>query len=173
MQWLVVSDTHGDREGLKKLRDRHEQHVEAMFHCGDFELDKGDPLLESFYVVSGNTDAPGEFPEQEVLTIDGINVWLTHGHLYQVKSTNQRLQQTAMEKDARLVFHGHSHYAGAYEKDGIIYVNPGSLTLPKKPTTPTYALVTVRNGEVEAVRFHEKDSGSEMKELSFTKAWPK
>ncbi|QQK77149.1 metallophosphoesterase [Salicibibacter cibarius] len=167
MQWLVVSDTHGDREGLKKLRDRHEQHVDAMFHCGDSELDRKDPLLDSFYVVSGNTDVPGEFPEHEVLTIDGINVWLTHGHLYHVKSTNQRLQQTAMEQDADLVLHGHSHYAGAYEKEGIIYVNPGSLTLPKKPTEPTYAIVMIENGEVQAVRFYEKGSGSEMIDFSF------
>ncbi|QDI91070.1 metallophosphoesterase [Salicibibacter halophilus] len=169
MQWLVVSDTHGDREGLKKLRERHAQHVEAMFHCGDSELDKQDPLLESFYVVSGNTDAPGEFPEHEVPAIGGIDVWLTHGHLYQVKSTNQLLQQTALEKGACLVFHGHSHHAGAYEKDGITYVNPGSLTLPKKPTEPTYALVTIDYGEVQAVHFYEKDSGNEMKDLSFMK----
>ncbi|WP_245723075.1 metallophosphoesterase [Natribacillus halophilus] len=167
MQWLVVSDTHGDRDGLKMLRERHEQDVQAIFHCGDSELASDDPLLQSVYVVSGNTDLRGTFPEHEEPKIAGINIWMTHGHLYQVKNSNQLLQQTAVDKGVQLVLHGHSHFAGAYEKDGIIYVNPGSLTLPKKPREATYAIITVENGEVQAVRFYEKESGEEMKSLSF------
>ncbi|MBB6448314.1 hypothetical protein HNR44_000263 [Geomicrobium halophilum] len=169
MKWLVVSDTHGDREGLKMLRERHDGDVSAIFHCGDSELASDDPLLQSLYVVTGNTDLRGEFPEEEEIQWGGVRIWMTHGHLYQVKSTNQVLQDKATEKNAQLVLHGHSHFAGAYEKDGIIYVNPGSLTLPKRPKQATYAIITVMDEQIQAVRFYEKESGEEMTAFSLLK----
>ena len=42
MLYLIVSDSHGDRDILCKLVKNYTGKVDAMFHCGDSELKSDD-----------------------------------------------------------------------------------------------------------------------------------
>ena len=48
MKILVVSDNHGDRDCLVDLVNHYEGQVDALFHCGDSELEPTDELWQKF-----------------------------------------------------------------------------------------------------------------------------
>ena len=47
MKILVVSDNHGDRDCLVDLVNHYEGQVDALFHCGDSELEPTDELWQN------------------------------------------------------------------------------------------------------------------------------
>ena len=51
MKILVVSDNHGDRDCLVDLVNHYEGQVDALFHCGDSELEPTDELWQKLIVV--------------------------------------------------------------------------------------------------------------------------
>ena len=56
MKYLVVSDSHGDRQILVDLVRHFENSVDFFIHCGDSELPAKDELWNVFHVVGGNCD---------------------------------------------------------------------------------------------------------------------
>src|SRR5690625_706391 len=140
---LIVSDSHGLTTELQMIRERH--NISHNIHCGDSELNNSDPVIEDFLTVEGNCDIPGEFNVEETLMIDHLNVYITHGHLYRVKSTLLPLTYRAAEVKADIVCFGHSHVAGTEKIDHRIYINPGSIRMPRKRTNKTYVIVSWKN----------------------------
>ena len=57
----------------------------------------------------------------------GRKVFLTHGHLYGVKTNLNELEKKAREENADICIFGHTHREYLVEKDGTVYVNPGAL----------------------------------------------
>ena len=51
MNILVVSDNHGDRDCLVDLVNHYEGQVDALFHCGNSELEPTDELWQKLIVV--------------------------------------------------------------------------------------------------------------------------
>jgi len=162
---LVISDSHGLTNRVQKIKDRH--NISTMIHCGDSELPNDHPFIEDLTIVQGNCDRPGEFNEEEQLTIDGLNIYVTHGHLYQVKSDLLSLTYRAEEVGAHIVCFGHSHIAGAEKIDGRLYINPGSIRYPRRIKERTYVILSWENPSVIKVQFLDLD-GNELGELSRT-----
>jgi len=140
MRILVISDTHGEMESIDLVR-QHVGPVDGVFHCGDSELDSMHTSLQSGYVVGGNCDFDSSFPNEVLIEIDGHTVFMTHGHLYQVKTTMIPLSYRAQEVGAEVVLFGHSHLLGAELVNEILFVNPGSLSLPKGRKEKSYAII--------------------------------
>lgn len=140
MRVLVMSDTHGDAEIIQKVRNRHPE-VDVVIHCGDSELDFNHPYLEGVERVRGNCDRDRRFPEEALFEINGKKLFVTHGHLFNVKSTTLNLFYRAKEVEADAVFFGHSHVLGAELEDNILFVNPGSLLKPRGSNYKSYAVV--------------------------------
>lgn len=173
MDILVVSDNHGSEEVLKQVLDRHQGEVSAVLHCGDSEATPDNKLLNDMHIVQGNVDSPGNFPDELTVDVGHIKTYLTHGHLYQVKTSYASLFSKAEQINADLVCSGHTHVAGAFEEDGTIFVNPGSLLLPQERPEQTYAIVNVSNqGQSINVHFYERESGSELLDLSQSFPFP-
>src|SRR5699024_3613313 len=126
---LLVSDSHGWEEPLQAIAKRHDCHT--YIHCGDSELQKSTEALSSYKVVQGNCDRHGNFPNELVIEVDGFRIYVTHGHLYGVKGSLMKLQYRAAEVGAHIVCFGHSHIAYAEEIDQQLFLNPGSIRLPK------------------------------------------
>lgn len=141
MKLLVVSDSHGERSILKKLHDRYVSEVDAMIHCGDSELHAVDPVLKGYTVVKGNCDVDNQFQEEVVQKVSGSTVFVAHGHLHQVNSSLLNLSYRAKENAADFVFFGHTHLLGAEIIDGILYLNPGSISYPRGGNPRTYAII--------------------------------
>lgn len=140
MRILVMSDTHGEVKSIDQVR-QHVGTVDAIFHCGDSELDSSHASLDSAFVVRGNCDWDSSFPEEVVTEINGVKIFMAHGHLLQVKSTMLPISYRAQEYNANLVLFGHSHLLGAEQIDGTVFVNPGSLELPRGRVEKSYAII--------------------------------
>ena len=140
MRILVMSDTHGDVNSIEQVR-QHVGNVDAVFHCGDSELDASHASLESAFVVRGNCDWDSSFPEEVVTDINGVKIFMAHGHLLQVKTTMLPISYRAQELGADVVLFGHSHLLGTEQIDGTVFVNPGSLELPRGRKEKSYAIV--------------------------------
>lgn len=142
MQVLVMSDTHGDRQVIEKVRGFY-PNAAALIHCGDSELPFSHPALEGMQKVRGNCDLESAFPEEAVFDVDGVKFFVTHGHLFNVKSSILSLSYRAEEVGAQIACFGHSHLLGAEMIDGILYINPGSLLKPRGRKEKSFAVIEI------------------------------
>ncbi|TFI61305.1 YfcE family phosphodiesterase [Carnobacterium divergens] len=139
---LVVSDNHGDRDVLVDLVETYQGKVDGMFHCGDSELEATDTIWKNFYVVRGNCDYDDAFPTTVETEIKGEKIFMTHGHLHEVKFTMNTLLLAAKEAKAQFAFFGHTHELGVEVVDDVLLLNPGSIRLPRgKYPIKTYAMI--------------------------------
>ncbi|SFC56058.1 hypothetical protein SAMN05443252_104312 [Bacillus sp. OV322] len=166
MKILVLSDSHGSMEGLKAIKERHQKECDAMIHCGDSELQKSDPLMQGFLAVRGNCDSDANYPDILVEEIGKFRFLITHGHHYNVKMTLLSLSYKSSEEEADIVCFGHSHIAGSEMIGKTLFINPGSITLPKARLEKTYAILETEEQEVKVTFFNSK--GSIIKDLSKT-----
>ncbi|MEI5905611.1 metallophosphoesterase [Bacillus spongiae] len=156
MKVLVVSDSHGSRKALLDIQKHYGGELNAMFHCGDSELHENDDALKGFQVVKGNCDWNGQFPEEIVQQVGSDVFFITHGHLYNVKMTLMNVSYKAREHNATIVLFGHSHIVGAELIHGMLFINPGSIALPRNRKEKTYCLIE-RKEKMVIVSFFDEN----------------
>ena len=79
---------------------------------------------------------------------DGIKVFLTHGHLYDVKRTLNSIKEIGKKLSVSLVIFGHTHKP-YMEKDGdMILFNPGATEDGR------YGIIILENGNIQL--FHKQ-----------------
>lgn len=134
MQLLITSDSHGYAQSLVQALLAH-PHAAAWIHLGDGARDveraqAAFPALP-LYAVCGNCDfyVPGmPSPANALLEkIGGRTVFMTHGHLYHVKSGLYDLCAAASARGAETVLFGHTHTPFYDFKDGLLALNPGAI----------------------------------------------
>ncbi|GGE76170.1 metallophosphoesterase [Priestia taiwanensis] len=152
MKVLIVSDNHGSTSELRLLKEKYATEVDAFFHCGDSELSSTDEEVRGYYIVRGNCDYGVDFPVDITKDVQDTRFYVTHGHLYGIKTSLQRILYRAVEVEANIVCFGHSHVRGVEMIDGILFVNPGSILLPRLYKEKTYALIE-KDNEQMTVRF--------------------
>ena len=116
----VVSDTHGllRPEALEQLRG-----CDGILHAGD--IGKPEVLdalrdIAPLTVVRGNVDRWADaLPDTEVLECEGRHIYMLHN-----------LQELDIDPRAAgfaVVVCGHSHMPKVQWRDGVLYLNPGSI----------------------------------------------
>jgi len=95
--------------------------------------------------VRGNCDREKTFPEEVNFTVDDVKVFVTHGHLFNVKSSMLSLTYRAKELNAQIVCFGHSHILGAEMIDDILFINPGSLLKPRGRKEKSFAVLEIED----------------------------
>ena len=148
----VVSDSHGDIESLKAmLRYPEAAQAEMWLHAGDYAAD-ADALEEltgkRVVRVLGNCDLPmdGTYDET-VVEVGGHRIFLTHGHLFNVRFDTAMLAAAAREAGADLAVYGHTHIA-LYEQQGdVTVVNPGSVARPRDAAAGSFMTISLTAGE--------------------------
>jgi len=155
MRILVMSDTHGDINRMDQVR-QHVGKVDAVFHSGDSELEANHESLMDAFVVSGNCDWDSSFPNEVFTEVAGNRIFMTHGHLFQVKSTMMPLSTRAQELAADVVLFGHSHLLGAELVNHTLFVNPGSLSFPRGRKEKSYAIIEKTSVEWRITFFSEQ-----------------
>ncbi|MBU8689435.1 metallophosphoesterase [Priestia megaterium] len=153
MKLLIVSDSHGLQEELRTIRERHAD-VDKMIHCGDSELPQDSKEMSAFLGVRGNCDYDASYVNDRVESLGEAACLVTHGHLYNVKMSMMNLHYKAREVGANVVCFGHSHIAGAELMDGVLFINPGSMLLPRMRKERTYAIL-VMDGTEATVQFYD------------------
>jgi putative phosphoesterase len=156
----VFSDTHGSLLQLPLVRAQLGQ-VDWLLHAGDYHRDAA-PLAAELGVpadrvraVVGNCDYHMTDPTHALVEIGGVRILLTHGHLYGVKHTLDRIYYKAREAQVRVAVFGHSHVPVSIDDGGVLLLNPGSLTAPRVATDgPTCAILEIGEGQVRARILH-------------------
>lgn len=138
-----MSDTHGESGIIEIVKERHAD-CDIVIHCGDSELSYDHQVLQNVVKVRGNCDyTDNRFLDEEVVKVAHATIFVTHGHLYNVKTSLLPLSYRAQEQQADICCFGHSHILGAEMIDGILMINPGSLVAPRGRTAKSYCVVTM------------------------------
>ncbi|WP_181349751.1 metallophosphoesterase [Thalassobacillus sp. CUG 92003] len=138
---LIISDSHGLTQEVQDIKARHQQQVDAMIHCGDAELSLESEPLQGFYYAKGNCDFESSMENEQVFSVEGLTFLVTHGHLFQIKSTLMPLSYRAEQVGADVVCFGHSHQVAAEKVKNQFFINPGSSRLPRDRKEATYAIL--------------------------------
>lgn len=134
MRVLIVSDTHGRHVALDRALEAAGQ-IDMFIHLGDVE--GGEEYLDAAiecekHVVRGNNDFFSDLPREEEFYIGKYRTFITHGHAYYVSLDPEYIREEGKARKADIVMFGHTHRPFFEEKDGIIVLNPGSLSFPRQ-----------------------------------------
>lgn len=162
---LVISDSHGMKEELINVKDRHENEMDAMIHCGDSELPTNAEELRGFHYAKGNCDFEADMEEEQVVDVEGLRFFVAHGHLLQVKQTLMPIFYRSEEVGAHVACFGHSHMVGAEKVGDKLIMNPGSSRLPRDREEPTYAIVQWAEGSKEVTLSFYHIDGTKLDDL--------
>lgn len=164
MKVLVVSDIHGSAYYAKQIPNIFEKEkADKLILLGDlYYHGPRNPLTQEYgpmdvanilnsmkqniEAVKGNCDAEvdemiSEFKLNDnlLLDINGKKVFCTHGQNYNIGNLpNEKID---------IMLYGHFHTGFIKEKDGIIFANPGSISLPKDNTEHSY--ITIDENKIE------------------------
>lgn len=159
-KWLIASDLHGSAYYCRALLDAYAREgAERLILLGDIlyhgprnDLPKDYApkevisLLSAYkneiFAVRGNCDTEVDqmvlpFPilaDYAVLTAGGRAVYLSHGHKFG-KDNPPPL------KAGDILLCGHTHVVAKEACEGFVYLNPGSLSIPKENTKRGYILL--------------------------------
>ncbi|MBR4892404.1 MAG: phosphodiesterase [Clostridia bacterium] len=159
MKLLIASDIHGSlyySNELKKAIDNENPDKiillgDLLYHgprnnlpC-DYQPKEVINFLntykEKILCARGNCDTEVDqmvlnFPimsDYLVLMVDGICFYFSHGHKYNIDNPLPL-------SEGDIFISGHTHIPSCKEKDGVLYLNPGSISIPKENTPHSYLI---------------------------------
>ena len=148
MKILVISDTHGNINGIRHvLGFAKSQNIGAIFHCGDFATtqDVFEVLRANIplYAVFGNAD---EARFQEIA--NALSAAVQKGDTIEFELDNRKIaiahQPEKISSHIQsgkfdAIFHGHLHMSASVKTTGnTLIVNPGALGSTPKPSFAIY-----------------------------------
>lgn len=153
MKILVFSDTHTYLENARKVLRHIGERMDMVLHLGDhdtdaMELQKEFPTLP-FHYVKGNNDYGWDTPTHKIVRMGGKTLLLTHGHKQRVYWNTDSISYWAEEMGADIVLFGHTHMPVWADNGRVMLMNPGSISLPRGGTLPTFGILTIENGRIE------------------------
>lgn len=160
MKVLIASDVHGSAYFCRRLmeawdRERPDRVIllgDLLYHGPRNDLPEGyapkeviallNERKESLLCVRGNCDTEVDqmvlaFPilaDYAWLYLDGISLFVTHGHVYNTKHLPPL-------RRGDILLHGHTHVPAWEAGDGYLYLNPGSVSIPKEGTPHSYMML--------------------------------
>ena len=157
MKVLIISDIHGSGYYAKKIEEIIErENPEKIVLLGDLyyhgprndlsqeynpmEVSKILNLYkEKLLVIKGNCDAEVDemisefkFEDHILMEINGKKVYFTHGHKYNIENIPY--------EDFEIMIYGHIHQGFIEEKEGYLFANPGSISIPRLNTKHSYII---------------------------------
>lgn len=176
MKLMIASDIHGSAYYCKKMLERYrKEEAERLLLLGDLlyhgprndlpreyapkeVISMLNETREQLLCVRGNCDAEVDqmvlqFPvlaDSMILYLEGHMVFATHGHVYH----EEKLPPL---KRGDILLHGHTHVQAMEDRGDYIYLNPGSVSIPKNGNENSYMIYedgrfTIKNMEGERIR---------------------
>ena len=163
MKWLIASDIHGSAYWCRRLLEKYAQEKadrlillgDVLYHGPRNDLpDEYAPkkviemlngMSDSILCVRGNCDTEVDqmvlkFPvlaDYALFELSERMIYMTHGHVY-----NENNLPPLREGD--ILLHGHTHVSKCVDHGNYVYMNPGSVSIPKENTPHGY--MTLENG---------------------------
>lgn len=161
MKFMIASDIHGSAFYCKEMLDAFErEQADRLLILGDIlyhgfrnDLPKDyapkeviallNGMKDKLFCVRGNCDTEVdqmvlEFPvmaDYSLLPFGKHMIFMTHGHKF-----NKNNMPPLQEGD--ILLHGHTHIP-AWERceNGVLYLNPGSVSIPKEGSAHGYMIL--------------------------------
>lgn len=158
MKVLVISDIHGSSYYAEKIKEINQKEMpdkiillgDLYYHGPRNHLSQEynpmkvaevlNSIKEKLLVVKGNCDAEVDemisefkFEDHILMDINGKNIYFTHGHKYNIENIPY--------DEFDILIYGHIHQGFIEEKEGYIFANPGSISLPKCNTEHSYIIL--------------------------------
>ena len=163
MKLLIASDIHGSAFYCEKMLEIFEkENADKILLLGDIlyhgprnDLPKGyapkeviamlNPLKDKIMCVRGNCDAEVDqmvldfsiMAEYAYLNLDGVNIFATHGHKFNPDNLPSL-------NSGDILLCGHTHIPKNDDMGDYIYMNTGSVSLPKEHSP--HSLIICENG---------------------------
>ena len=163
MKILIASDIHGSAYYCRMLLEALEREkADRLFLLGDIlyhgprnDLPRDyapkeviamlNPLKEKLFCVRGNCDTEVDqmvldfnvLAEQAYLNFNNYSIVLSHGHKLDEKNIPALC-------DGDILLCGHTHVPKCEKRDGYIYMNPGSVSIPKENSAHSYMILEDR-----------------------------
>lgn len=163
MKLMIASDIHGSAYFCRKMLEAYAREGakrlvllgDILYHGPRNDLPRDyapkqvismlNGFKNSLFCVRGNCDTEVDqmvldFPilaEYALLYLDGRSIFATHGHNF--NETN-----LPPLKDGDILLAGHTHVPKIERHEGYIYLNPGSVSIPKEGSQNSY--MTIENG---------------------------
>ena len=157
MKVLIISDIHGSGYYAEKIKEIVErENPDKIVLLGDlyYHGPRNDlsqeynpmkvaeilnSLKDKLLVVRGNCDAEVDemisqfkFEDHILMEINGKKVYFTHGHRYNI--------EVIPYEDFEIMIYGHIHQGFIEEKEGYLFANPGSISIPRLNTPHSYLI---------------------------------
>jgi putative phosphoesterase len=158
----IISDTHGYPEKWQKALENFFKDSELIIHAGDV-LYHGprNPILDGYapqklaeflnncnipLVISrGNCDTEVDqmvlnwpiLAPYTFISHEGIRIMTLHGH----NESSEQLMDIAQKYKVNIIITGHTHIRVLEKNNGIVFLNPGSVSLPKGDNLPSLAIL--------------------------------
>ena len=158
MKLLIASDIHGSAYYCERLIEIvNEENPDKIILLGDYlyhgprndlpkdynpkiVIDLLNPLKEKIIGVRGNCDSEVDqmvlsFPimaDYAYINVDEVDIYISHGHIY-----NQEVLIPGLKG---ILLCGHSHVPIEEVYDDFIYMNPGSISIPKNDSKHSYMI---------------------------------
>ena len=158
MKILFFSDIHGITNNLniidKKIK---EENIDLLVCLGDLYESYSrrediiiNPLEVSRFLnnhkdiltcMKGNCDTSYDigiskfniYSGIKQINVDGLNIFVTHGNIY-------NMYNDSIIKEGDILVFGHEHFPYIEKKEGKIFINVGSISLPRHNSNPSFAI---------------------------------
>lgn len=143
----VFSDTHGNLSRLPAALSKAGQ-LDAFLHLGDYGEDArqiASLLPVPYAAVRGNCDYGSHLPKTHIARFEDASVMLVHGDAYR---SEYALALLAEENGCQAVLFGHTHTPLLTAQGAILVINPGSLSLPRYCSEPSFAVLTITGCDI-------------------------
>ena len=107
----------------------------------------------------GNNDYSWDTPDKKMVFAGGKKLLLVHGHKQRVYWNYDSISYWAEEQGADAVLFGHTHRPVYDDRGRVMLFNPGSISMPRGGTPPTFGILTIEeNGRIEgAIMEYHRD----------------
>jgi putative phosphoesterase len=159
---IALSDTHLKPWNLilPPALESALRSADVIIHAGDMACQEAHEMLAGYaplFAVRGNADEDrlrASLPGSRVVEVGGLKIGVVHGDGLGGTTLMRARAAFTMKAGPRLdcVVFGHSHVTYCERLDGVLYVNPGSATEPRRAPAGSYAVLTLsRQVEAEIV----------------------
>jgi putative phosphoesterase len=168
----VVSDTHGNVQGMRRLAEvLKAKGVSTLLHVGDDYRDLK-TLAQTGLEVIGvpgvycREYADAQIPNRLVVELNGVKLLLSHTESRHKHDRPGDPDPETLAREVQIVLFGHTHAPGLEERQGVLWLNPGHLRhRPDRGYAPTFALLALSPEEASVEIRRLEDDGLVLKAL--------
>lgn len=152
MRIVAFSDSHGSLGSVLELFEKTAHYTDLYLFAGDGLADVDSALMiypKPIIRVAGNNDYFAKEPATRVFEEQGVKFLLTHGNQQGVRYGEYGLKRLTKQNDCKILVYGHTHCRSLNRDNGVWYLNPGSIAMPRDSKPPSYAVIDITPSKID------------------------